>query len=67
MNVTRINKQHQKNIIPRKLMSHCHRIHYTYIHTILIPSNEMGRSRHLSDSEDDNQDDRSLLCVRDKM
>ncbi|XP_037044023.1 rho guanine nucleotide exchange factor 28 isoform X4 [Bradysia coprophila] len=23
-------------------------------------------SRHLSDSEDDNQDDRSLLCVRDK-
>lgn len=24
------------------------------------------RSRHLSDSEDDNQDDRSLLCVRDK-
>lgn len=25
------------------------------------------RSRHLSDSEDDNQDDRSLLCVRDKM
>lgn len=25
------------------------------------------RSRHLSDSEDDNHDDRSLLCVRDKM
>ncbi|XP_031637326.1 rho guanine nucleotide exchange factor 18 isoform X3 [Contarinia nasturtii] len=24
-------------------------------------------SRHLSDSEDDNQDDRSLLCVRDKI
>ncbi|XP_055839935.1 rho guanine nucleotide exchange factor 18 isoform X4 [Episyrphus balteatus] len=35
-----------------------------------IPSakeeNNITTSRHLSDSEDDNQDDRSLLCVHDK-
>ncbi|XP_055919237.1 rho guanine nucleotide exchange factor 18 isoform X4 [Eupeodes corollae] len=36
-----------------------------------IPSakeeNNITTSRHLSDSEDDNQDDRSLLCVHDKI